>query len=63
MVSLKTAYIEVSLPKQKVWNVPLYDVIVWISTASTEEDQCLLLIQSMLLLHRCLFSPPTDSRM
>ncbi len=33
-----------------LWNVQLYDVIVWISTASAEEDQ-------HLLPHRCLFSP------
>ncbi len=52
----------------KLINVKCNDVIVWISTASTEEDQ-------RLLLHGCLFSPahwfyttaclapPTDSRM
>ncbi len=34
----------------RLWNVSLYDVIVWINTASAEEDQ-------RLLLHRCLFSP------
>ncbi len=31
-------YTEANLPNDSLWNVPLYDVIVWISTASAEED-------------------------
>ncbi len=34
----------------RLWNVPLYDVIVWLNTSSAEDDQ-------RLLLHHCLFSP------
>lgn len=49
VVSLKTAYIEACLPNRQLWNVLLYDVMVWISTVA-EEDQSLLL-------HHCLFSP------
>ncbi len=36
--------------KDSLWNAQLYDVIVWLNTASTEEDQ-------RLILHRCLFIP------
>ncbi len=51
VVSLKTAYIEGSLPNDSFCNVPLYDVIEWISTASTDLDQRQLDL-----------APPTDSQ-
>ncbi len=44
--SKNSLYWRQSAKKDSFWNVLLYDVIVWISTASTEDHQ-----------HHCLFSP------
>ncbi len=50
LISLKAAYIEANLPKRLCY----YVVIVWLNTASPEEDQ-------HLILHHCLFSPQFDT--
>ncbi len=55
-VSFRTQNVLVSLilkpvcQNDRLWNVPLYDVKMWLNTAFAEKDQ-------HLLLYRCLFSP------
>ncbi len=51
---ISLTFLKAACQNDRLWNVQLYDVIVWINSGSTEEDQ-------HLLLHRSLLASPTDS--